>query len=215
MDKTNLEELLKIPQDDRDEVWEEHFFSAFSSASIKVTQSEPVNGPDSWPYLLAETGAEAEEPSQKVLEWLSSRGIGLVLNPQKPFPDYVFSYGMIWSFRETGLFIRRLEADEQGSEVEFHEGQKILAGPPTTEFLPVYVREILKEFFGQQSVSDPRVLVMSTDGENFDLAFSLDALGNPPENEHEGILEAISWFLPPHYSLILVPEQGLPEFHLL
>jgi hypothetical protein len=58
----------------------------------------------------------------------------------------------------------------------------------------------------------PRILVMSTDRKHYDLAFSLESLGNPPTKEHQGIAEAITWFLPPHYSVVLVSEKDLPEF---
>jgi hypothetical protein len=78
--------------------------------------------------------------------------------------------------------------------------------------LPQYVRNILKQFFMDQNVMRPRILVMSTDRKNYDLAFSLESLGNPPVKEHQGVAEAISWFLPPHYSIVLVSEIGLPEF---
>jgi hypothetical protein len=40
-------------------------------------------------------------------------------------------------------------------------------------------------------------------------------LGNPPEREHEGIAEAIAWFLPNHYSVVLISEKGLPTFSAL
>ena len=30
--------------------------------------------------------------------------------------------------------------------------------------------------------------------------------------EHAGVAEAIAWFLPPHYSVVLVSETGLPDF---
>jgi hypothetical protein len=40
-------------------------------------------------------------------------------------------------------------------------------------------------------------------------------LGNPPTKEHQGIAEAISWFLPPHYSIVLISETGLPPFAAL
>ncbi|HWU44373.1 MAG TPA: hypothetical protein VN132_13070, partial [Bdellovibrio sp.] len=62
------------------------------------------------------------------------------------------------------------------------------------------------------AVLRPRILVMSTDRKHYDLAFSLESLGNPPQKEHAGIAEAIGWFLPPHYSIVLVSEKGLPEF---
>ena len=66
---------------------------------------EPQNGPDGWPYLLVRTSAEAAEPFARVVEWLAGRGIGLVVNPHKMVPDYVFTYGMLWNYIETGRFV--------------------------------------------------------------------------------------------------------------
>jgi len=86
------------------------------------------------------------------------------------------------------------------------------AGPPSPQYLPQYVRNILKEFFRDQGVLMPKILVMSADRKHYDLAISLESLGNPPEKEHQGIAEALSWFLPPHYSIVLVSEKGLPSF---
>jgi hypothetical protein len=54
------------------------------------------------------------------------------------------------------------------------------------------VRNILKEFFRDQGVFAPKILVMSSDRVNYDLVFSLESLGNPPVKEHQGIAEAIS-----------------------
>ena len=54
--------------------------------------------------------------------------------------------------------------------------------------------------------------MISQDNIHFDLCFSLESLGNPPDNEHEGIAEALSWFLPTHYSIVLISEKSLPEF---
>lgn len=206
-----LTDLVKIPDEKRDHQWEIDFFMAISKGSLRLINDAPQTGPDGWPYLLAETSLEASEPAQQVMQWLALKGVGLVVNPQKEYPDYVFTYGMIWNFRETGLFYQTAESAPVGA-LQISEGQSLHAGPPTPQYLPQYVRNIVKEFFRDQAVLRPRILVMSTDRKHYDLVFSLESLGNPPEKEHQGIAEAISWFLPPHYSIVLVSEKGLPEF---
>lgn len=215
----NLKELLQTAEQDRDFSWDEKFFKLFSESNIRLLSKDPQQGPDGWPYLISETldtqsnnnDIEDIESVQKVLFWLAQKGIGLVVNPRRqPYPDYVFSYGMIWSFRETGYFMRPDMANTSGAVT--YENTKIYSGSPTPEFLPLYVRKVLKDFFRDQGVYNPQIILLSTDNKNFDLCFSLESLGNPPEKEHEGIAEAISWFLPPHYSVVLISKNGLPDF---
>lgn len=210
----SLHEMTLVPDDKRDPHWEENFLQTLGSSSLKVLAPEPQSGPDGWPYLLTATGEGAEEPAAKILNWLATRGIGLVVNPTKSYPDYVISYGMIWSFKETGFFQRPAGQIPTGL-VEIKEGSKLLAGPPSPEYLPAYVRNILREFFRDQGLLAVKILVFSEDKKHFDLAFSLESLGQPPEKEHQGLLEALGWFLPPHYSLVLISEKDLPAFELL
>lgn len=206
-----LQDVLKVPDSQRDEKWQNEFFQAFSESNIKLLSPEPQNGPDGWPYLLCETGPDAKEPSQKVIQWLADKGIGLVVNPGKDYPDYIFSYGMLWHFTKTGLFYREVPPPKEGF-YEFDPAEIQHAGTPSEDYLPKQARSILKDFFRDQGVLRPKVLLVSMDKVQYDLAISLESLGNPPEAEHQGIAEAISWFLPPHYSLLLVSEEGLPEF---
>lgn len=207
----NLLELVNVPDAQRDHQWEIDFFMQITQSNLKLIHEAPQKGPDGWPYLLAETSAEATEPANKIIQWLALKGVGLVVNPMKSYPDYVFTYGMLWHFKETGLFYKTAEEAPVGV-LEMAEGQKLHAGPPAPHYLPQYVRTILKQFFLDQSVLNPRILVMSADRKHYDLAFSLESLGNPSVKEHQGIAEAIGWFLPPHYSVVLVSEKGLPEF---
>lgn len=207
----NLLELVKTPDSERDTQWENNFFVALSKEKVKVMSPDPQTGPDSWPYLMVETGADADEPAQSVLQWLSDKGIGLVVNPMREYPDYVFSFGMIWHFKETGFFYKTADDAPIGT-FEVSAGEEIHAGDASPAYLPKYVRNIIKEFFRDQGVLSPRILVMSRDRKNYDLGFSLESLGNPPEKELQGIAEAISWFLPPHYAIAIVSEKGLPKF---
>lgn len=208
----SLEKLMQIPGDQRDENWEDQFLTGLTEGRIEVLSPEPQVGPDGWPYLMVQTSTnEKAEPAQKVLQWLSERGVGLAVNPHKDYPDYILTWGMVWSFRETGRFIRRDLTSEAGA-VELNMQTIAHAGTPTPQYLPNYVRSILREFFRDQGVIAPKILVLSQDRVNYELAFSLESLGNPPASEHAGVAEAISWFLPPHYPVILVSEKGLPQF---
>jgi len=207
-----MNEILAIPDVKRDQAWETKFFQALMLTNFKLLSPEPQTGPDNWPYLLAEIDEKATESPHQIFGWLAERGIGLALNPMKEYPDYVFSYGMIWSFKETGLFYKEISNDKQSGVVDFDIGSLVHAGSPTEEYLPIYVKKIIKDFFRDQGILAPKILLISTDRKNYDLAISLESLGNPPELEHQGIAEAVSWFLPPHYSLLLVSEEGMPPF---
>ena len=213
-------EHLAVQEENRNQAWDEKFFKMISESNLKILTEDPQQGPDGWPYLMSETDAKSStsekiDSAQKIIYWLSTRGIGLVINPKRtPYPDYVFSYGMIWSFRETGYFIKYQDLNRPKEFILENPGQ-VKVGAPTLEYLPDYARKILKDFFRDQSVFDPRILMIATDGDNYDLCFSLESLGNPAEAEHQGVLEAISWFLPPHYSIAVVSEKGFPPFQSL
>lgn len=212
---SNIYDLLKQDHRARDIEWQYAFFHALTQSKLKILKDEPVPGPDGWPYLLAEISEEGTEPAVKVLGWLSDKGIGLVINPGEETADYVFSYGMIWNFRERGEFLTTMNEKVQNLAVNIEANQKVHAGPPNDKYLPEYARLILKSFFKDNGISGMKVLVMSQDQKHYDLCFSLEALGNPDSKEHKGILEALSWFLPAHYSLMLISEKGLPAFSVL
>src|SRR5689334_16323012 len=95
---------MTVPEAARDRSWENQFFQKFTSGRVKLMTFDPQQGPDGWPYLITETDESGVEPVQNILNWCATRGVGLVVNPMKEYPDYVFSYGMIWHFRETGYF---------------------------------------------------------------------------------------------------------------
>jgi hypothetical protein len=207
----DLMKLLETPYDQRDHEWEERFFVSFTKSQVTMLSPDPQEGPDGWPYLMTETSPASKESVQQVFGWLATRGIGLVVNPNKEYPDFVFTYGMIWHFRETGYFYMKQNEVVTG-QIDLKEGQRIMTGEPTNRYLPGYVRKILRDFFRDQGLHAVKILMVSEDGEHFDLSFSTESLGNPPEKEKAGIAEAISWFLPPHYSILLTSEKGLPEF---
>jgi len=208
---TQIHQLIQVPEAQRDTHWENQFFHTLSQSPLDLISEQPQQGPDGWPYLLTQVSEKATEPASKIIHWLAAKGVGLVVNPMKEYPDYVFTYGMIWNFKETGWFYRTADSRITGA-VEVQVDSKYQHGEPSPEFLPDYVRKVLREFFRDQGLFALKILMLSEDGKNFDLAISLESLGNPPQAEHQGIAEAISWFLPPHYSLLLISDKNLPTF---
>ena len=218
---TELKNLFGVEIEKRDLDWEKRFLAALPAAKARLLAPEPQEGPDHWPYLMVAlddtdnaSGEDDREPLAAILEWLSSRGIGLAVNPQKTVPDYVMTYGMIWNFRERGEFLTG-EASGKSGTFSIQHGQEVLTGAPSAAFLPPYVRAILKQFMADQGVFAPKILMASFDKKNFELCFSIESLKSPPKAEHAGIAEALSWFLPAHYAVSLVSENTLPGFQPL
>ena len=216
-----LKKLALTPERERNIQWEDQFLTALAEGKVAVMSPDPIEGPDGWPYLVVTTEINdsdhnISEPTQKVIQWLSTRGIGLAVNPQKEAPDFILSYGMLWFFCSTGKFIQRHKATLSDTfikeKVEYKASQLSHAGTPTEEYLPSHVRNILRDFFRDQNIFDARLLLLSKDKIKYDLAFSVESLGNPKESEWEGIGEAISWFLPLHYPIVIISEKGLPPF---
>lgn len=213
----SIYELAQVSHATRDGGWQVDFFKGLPSANLKILNEAPATGPDGWPYLLAAMEPDSKESFANVMSWLSTRGIGLVINPHKEMPDAVLTYGMVWNYRQSGrIFSTENDTETADSpqpvKFELIEGQKAHVGGPSEEYLPEYVRAILRSFFRDNNVENPRVLVMSTDQKNYDLCFSIESLGHPAQDEHGGILEALAWFLPAHYSLAILSEAGLPKF---
>lgn len=185
---------------------------AFSEAKVELSAPDAQTGPDGWPYLYVKSSPYAGEPVIRVVDWLSTRGIGLVLNAYKMMPDYIFTYGMIWNFRETGSF-QNFDAVTKAGPVQYSADDPVAFGPPSEAYLPKYVRSVLRQFLNAQGVKFPKILVATNKSySQTDLIVSLDSLGNPPEREHRAFAEALSWFLPMHYPVVLAKETGLPKF---
>ena len=135
---------------------------------------EPQQGPDHWPYIFCSTATDQKalqvDSSQKVLRWLSEKGIGLVVNPErKPYPDFVFSYGMIWYFRETGFFMNAPQKQDVSTSLAANAEGKWFTGAPSEQYLPIYVRGVLKNFFADQLKHNVKIMMLSADQKNYDL----------------------------------------------
>ena len=234
-DELTLEDLVNTKAELRDDAWEMAFLKKLPDARFRLLQETPMTGPDGWPYMLAEISQnEKSEPLVNLFSWVSEKGIGVALNASKEVPDYVLTYGMIWNFREMGSFLmsQTVESEPDETAATFDDGVvgQVLTMPESKNqnleieffdtslknYMPDYARKVLREFFQQQGILNVNLLPVKLKGaKSFSLAFSLDSLGNPPATEHNGICEAISWFLPIDIEIILMNEQGFKNFFSL
>ncbi len=212
----DLDHLVSRPESFRDEGWESAFFSALLESHVQLDDDRVQIAPDGWPYLFVRSGQGGSEPVIRILDQISDRGIGLVVNGHKLVPDYVFTFGMLWNFRETGQFISQHRPQAEG-KIEFSRDQKLIMGPPTEKYLPLYVRACLREYLQAQGAQEPRILVVTDQSySHADLCFSIESLGHPEPQTHRQHAERIGWFLPTHYSIVFVHEGGgLPAMHPL
>ncbi len=207
-----LDQLLQRPEAARDESWEQEFLKAIVPTKVLMTADQAQAGPDGWPYLLLKTGPEGTEPFSRILDWASGKGIGLAINTHKMVPDYIFTYGMIWNFVLTGYFVNPSSAAAAG-EVNISDKNAVVVGEPSPQYLPPQVRSVLREFLQAQGFAKPRVVVVtSKDFKTTDLVFSVESLNNLIASQHRTFAEALSWFLPLHYSLVLSSEKTLGGF---
>lgn len=188
----------------------QQFLSEPQLQKVKILSEDPQAGPDGFPYMMLQTDAEGKEPFLNLVDWCASRGIGIVLNPQKETPDYIFTFGMLWNYRERREFFTQSPVISGLGEVRIDGERPLFAGHPSESYWPKDVRKIFKEFLVQQGVHNARVLMLAEKQEGpMDLVFSLESLGNPQQKEWTGILEAFTWFFPRHYSLSLISEKHI------
>src|SRR4051812_3537400 len=118
----SFDELLEVEPGLRDHSWEARFFDQLTSQNLRPIHPMPQAGPDGFSYLLVEheNGRDKGDPAPKILGWLATRGIGLVLNPHKSYPDYVFTYGMLWNFRERGEFLSTSNSNSTNAHAHTH-----------------------------------------------------------------------------------------------
>ena len=208
----DLDLLLQQPESKRDDQWERDFLGLIPKAKVEVTQEQTKAGPDGWPYLLIKSGPQSDQPFLQVLEWAATRGIGLALNTHKMLPDYVFTYGMLWNYAMNRQFVTAGPTPKAG-DVTIAENEDMVIGAPSEEYLPMFVRKVLREFLNAQGMKSPRVTVLSTqDYKVVDLLFSSESLNDLKPKDFRTMSEAISWFLPLHYNLIIGSERNLSGF---
>lgn len=207
-------ELLQVMDSKRDLAWEEAFLKGLPYAHLTVLDEDPQMGPDGFPYLLVGLERDGTEPGSRVLSWLKETGIGLVINPEKHYPDYILSYGMIVNFAMRGRFFEPEDIKPQGEikkEIEPSKGQAVYAVPLSQSQIPEVCLNFVGDFLRHQAIVSPLAAFLSWDGKTYDLAFDIESMGSELNaKDQEQLANALRWFLPGQCNVAFVKQSSLP-----
>lgn len=208
----NWNQHLTTAEAYRDEAWENLFLKHFPATQISVVDENIRKGPDGFGYLLLKMDPQgenpADEPANKVMSWAFDKGVGLVLNSHKMVPDYVFTHGMLWYFSKTGKFQEPMNKKSGVVEISFADN---VFGPAAEEYWPQFSRDILRDYLATENVKLHYLVVTTKDYQHTDLCLTEESFSTLPSPKRNQLIEKIRWFLPPHYSVVLVSEKNLPK----
>lgn len=151
-----LYDLFQVPKDQREDDWVAQFLAAAPEASMAAGDPQVLVGPDGFPYFALHTPPAGEAfhafSVNHILPYVLKDGVGIVFNPESG-PDYVFSYGMLWSLKEFGG-VDGDPADEKAGKVpkKVHiaeQEEEVLVAQPSATYFPPYARQVVRKFFEQ------------------------------------------------------------------
>ncbi|WP_353196476.1 hypothetical protein [Parapedobacter defluvii] len=212
---TALAALFEVAGTARDATWEKKFLADVAEASFACGDPQIIQGLDGFPYFQLQIPIP-NQPFQcyvvqhMVSDFILDRGIGVVINAQKGQPDWVFTYGDLVNFAIKGEFYTASPAVQLPQQEVIQQQEEVLVGQPSEEFLPMPTRGIIRQFLEQQGIRDPKIALMSRQyGEEVlqELVTNLT-----PEKVGRQLFEALQtpmrWFLPRHYSMVAMDENG-------
>ena len=96
-----LTELFTVDRAQRDVKWIQRFYEAIVDASMASLPKQTLQGPDGFPYFILNTPKASESFTpfciSHILDFCLTHGLGVVINPAANPPDWVFTYGQLWS----------------------------------------------------------------------------------------------------------------------
>jgi hypothetical protein len=207
-----LAELFATPREERDGAWRAKLFDAIESAAMTTTETQILQGPDGFPYFVLAMPEPGKPFSPvclgEVLEHCTDRGVGIVVAPGEHGPEWVFSYGDLFSKRAYATF----EGDPADVETTgapatevLQKDTAVMVGAPNDEMLPPWSRRVLASFIEQVAgVKQPSVLVMVRPSESpaRNLVFNIHPEDFASPDEFGRVLKRLGWFLPRGRSVI-------------
>lgn len=208
-----IKSLLALRADFRDKSWFEEFFSTVVGAEFWGCSSKVLRAEDGFPYIALFTEKRDDTPEQlsiaDILPIATENGFGAVINPHKIQPDWVFTYGQLWSLREFGSFVVKQDEVQDFEIPEDEDG--IFVAEPSEEIFPLYARVSIKRFLLKFfKIADPQVLLLIDPREepNSSFVFSVFEEDFAQRDDFEAIMMSIDWHLLPHFGLRAVPKNS-------
>lgn len=224
-DTLELYELFQVPKEERDQDWVRDFFEVIPNASLRGFEPQMQRGPDGFPYLmlsLPESGEEFDAFSVgDSVEYCLKAGCGIALfaNPKKlEQPEWVFSFGSLWSYQNFKNFIGDPNDEIPSSEEEVKKNQEKLSEPrdiqvatPSDDYFPKFARLAVSRFLKDTiGLEKPRVaLVIDPILKPSRALMFADLQPSRFEKEEHFVylMQALRWFLPSTRGLM----AGIPQ----
>jgi hypothetical protein len=215
---STLTRLFAKPRQARDDAWRTEFLAAVVDASLASTPSQLMQGPDGFPYFVLQLPPVGQPFTpfcvSHILEHCTDHGYGIVIEPAATGPQWVFSFGDLFSLRAYGTFagdpVDREAPQGPATEVLSKDTQ-IMVGSPSEAMLPPWSRAAVAEFLMRNArVAEPKVLVMiePSRAPGRHLVFNVHPEDFPSEAAFRAVLHAIGWFMPPRRSVIAVSRSS-------
>lgn len=207
-------DLVKVPKEERDAAWKHQFLSNLPTASFRCGNPQVILGPDRFPYFqlfLPEPGVEFQSFvfDRMKDDFLLEKGIGVVINPTENAADWVFSYGDIvhYHLKKTLEYPESQNTNQDDMKIEANE--QVMIGAPSEEMLPKASRKVLDQLLKMNNIPAPKILLMgrTKNGKAFQhLGFNITPKSFDDEKKYQGIMQALTWYMPKDYSIIGLNE---------
>lgn len=209
------QELIKLfvmPRDRRDADWVRNFFELIPNAALVMPEQQVLQGPDQFGYFVLNTPTSGEPFSAvtvgDVTEHCLEQGLGLVINPGKGQPDWVFTFGSLWSKKQFDLYDTTPLAQ---TTAEDPSATQMTLGAPTDDVMPPFARSVMRHFFhGRLGVELPGVILIHNPAQapSQALVFNLYREDFPDDEQFGQVMHFVRWYLPNHYAVATVPKDS-------
>lgn len=224
----HLRQLVAMPREARDDIWQREFFATLWTAGIVIPTSEPFVGPDGFPYLRFELPVTDEFVAHNLAALArpcldSAAGVVLFEGPEATEPAYVIPMGVIESliryrdWRGDPIDLEEAADAPPGNEVTVEAGTKIMTGTPSDEYLSRDsargLDRYMKEAWG---IAEPRVMVIMSPAmqPSRSLVFNARRSFFQSDDEAQDFMQRLSWYIPPSRTITLMPEDW-PDAEML
>lgn len=174
-----------------------------------------LKGPDGFPYFQLNIPEPNKEFQCYVIrhlkdDFLLDKGIGVVINSSTGQTNWVFSYGDIVNFHIRNEFYTKSENQDLPAQEIIKEKEEVLLGQPSASVLPDQTRFVIREFLKSVGIKDAKLLLMERRNPNGflqELVFNLTPDKFGTQEQYQGVMKSIAWYLPRHYTYVSMKED--------
>ncbi|MDQ3016555.1 MAG: hypothetical protein M3R25_07550 [Bacteroidota bacterium] len=208
-------DLFTVPHDQRGESWRQSLLDHVETASFRKGDPELVTGPDGFPYFALYTPIPMQSFESFCIrnmkdDFILINGCGIVINPSGESSDWVFTYGDIVNLHVSQKFYNTDHVPIVPKTEIISAEEDVLIGHPSDMFVPMHTRNILRSFLIKNGIKTPSFMLMARKIQGIavqQLVFNIYKADHPHETV-ENLMRSISWLMPRHYILVLIPKDS-------